>query len=208
MDKLLIRRMLMCLSGVLVVSCTTVEPPSRPVGYMVPTVRTGTSLGSLAPREISSQALAICLRTNGCMEPLVNAGMLPHELEIVSRGLASKGYAEIDARNARGLIRWLAFSSHPNGMLEIRASFAEQPPAALCGGLSPEQEPDQVTRQSNAFGDVLELSTWRNDTMSLRRIAPAKAPKDPKPKKSKKGQKTPKPKKEPVFWEIIWWLKL
>lgn len=197
MDKRLMRRMLMCLPAVLAMSCaTTVAPPARPVGYMVPTVRTGTSLGSLAPMEISSQALAVCLRNNGCMEHLVNAGMLPHELEIVSRGLASKGYAEIDARNARSLIRWLAFSSHPNGMLEIRASFSEQPPTALCGGLSPEREPDQVTRQSNAFGDVLELTTWRNDTMSLRRIAPAKAPKS---KKAKPGQ---------VFWEIIWWLKL
>jgi len=77
------------------------------------------------------------LRRNGNLETLQAAGMLDVELGIMARGLSTRGYCEVDARKSACPIRWLSIEYPGNGIVGIRAVYAEKPSDFPVGGAKP-----------------------------------------------------------------------
>lgn len=77
---------------------TTYLPPKRPFAGMYPTVMTIHEMQDMHPVKVDVQSLEAHLEEMNILSPLKNAGMTNDELQIVSRGLAQRGYAELDAR--------------------------------------------------------------------------------------------------------------
>lgn len=93
----------------LLTGCRTYQPPQRPVAYMYPTLMSGTQLRRLTPQNTSPADLQSYLESMELWRPLVKAGLETPELETLSRSLARRGYAELDARRSACPVAWVAF---------------------------------------------------------------------------------------------------
>ena len=96
-------------------------PPNRPLAGMYPSVLPPSELGRFHNVQTDEAELESHLRELGLWEPLVRAGLLQTELRVVARGLARRGYGELDARRCNSGIRWVAFVGLPKGMITILA---------------------------------------------------------------------------------------
>ncbi|MCQ2396358.1 MAG: hypothetical protein MJ106_01520, partial [Lentisphaeria bacterium] len=80
-------------------SCRTAYLPSkRPFAGMYPTVMSSRELKGMHPIAIDVKTLEEHLGEMNVLKPLRDAGMTDDELQIVSRSLSQRGYAELDAR--------------------------------------------------------------------------------------------------------------
>lgn len=159
------------LLGVLLLlsACRTVEPPQRPVAYLFPSVRTMGALEGLQAQDIAVADLAALLDATGCGPLLRQVGLLDQELAIVARGLAKRGYAELDARRSSGPILWVTFAGMNGGHLEITAAFQHLPPESCRAGINPRQPPHEATLGHDLYGRLQKTLIWKAGRAELRR---------------------------------------
>ena len=108
--------------------CYRVKPPSRPVAYLYPTVMPMSALESCTARPATPQEVRAILEEATLLPLLEKAGLLPGDLEIMARGLAKRGYAELDARRAPGNLNWVAILFREKGC-HVLGGFAKKPAA-------------------------------------------------------------------------------
>ncbi|NMA45814.1 MAG: hypothetical protein GX945_04560 [Lentisphaerae bacterium] len=152
----------------LLAACHTVEPPLRPVAYLFPSVRTMAELEGLKAQDIAVADLAALLDEAGCGPLLRQVGLLDHELGIVARGLADRGYAELDARRSAGPIPWVTFAGMSDGRLEITAAFRHLPPESCRAGINYRQPPREVALGYDRYGRPQMTRTWAAGHAELR----------------------------------------
>lgn len=151
--------------------CRTVEPPRRPVAYLFPSVRTMAEVQGMQRYGISLGELTAVLDQIGCGPLLRQAGLLDGELATIVRGLAHRGYSELDARRSPGTIQWLSFGGLPGGELEIVAGFRELPPKGCRAGLDPQRASVVATEvRQDAYGRRQVVSSWSADAAQLREL--------------------------------------
>ena len=108
---------LLCVWMVLAwVSCVGVRPPKRPVAYIYPSVHTMAVISSLKPIQATMEDLRETLKRGEVYVDLMNAGLQEMDLDIVLRGLAKHGYAEIDARQCKGRVKLVAVYHGNDGL--------------------------------------------------------------------------------------------
>ena len=166
------RRMIMLpLLGALLVllaACRTVEPPQRPVAYLFPSVRTMAEVQGLQAHDIVVADLVALLDEVGCGPLLRQAGMPDYELGTVARGLANRGYAELDARRSPGPILWLSFAGMGDGRLEVTAAFRQLPPESCRAGIDHRQPPQATAQGYDPYGRRQNSRTWSAGNAELR----------------------------------------
>ncbi len=153
---------------VLLAACRTVEPPQRPVAYLFPSVRTMAEVQGLQTHAIAVADLAALLDEVGCGPLLRQAGMLDYELGTVARGLANRGYAELDARRSPGPILWVTFAGMGDGRLEITAAFRQLPPESCRAGIDHRLPPQATAQGHDAYGRRQNTRTWSAGNAELR----------------------------------------
>lgn len=102
--------------SLLLSSCVGVKAPNRPLAYLYPSMRPMSALASMTPVESTLPELIALLEKDGLYADLKAAGLLEQELETVRRGLAKRGYAEIDARHTKCRVRIVAIIHGPAGL--------------------------------------------------------------------------------------------
>ena len=103
----------------LLASCQTIEYPNRPVAYIYPTIRTMDEIAQYSPLKATPADVREALEKADAYNALLIAGLQQSELEIVVRGLAKHGYAEIDARRCRGRVKLVAVYHDGNGKVAL-----------------------------------------------------------------------------------------
>ena len=102
-----------------------------PVAFLFPTLYSTQILDQVTPFSISAMRLGDLLDRLGVGRELRRAGLSERELAVVSRGLRSRGYAELDARKSAVGVRWVSFrgerASGGTPMLHITAGFWARP---------------------------------------------------------------------------------
>jgi len=155
---------LLLLSTLFLFSCRTVQPPSQPVAGLYPTVDISRRLENLKPLSCSQEQLRSALQSIRIWDFLLSAGMKEEELALVSRGLAERGYAEIDARRATSPLSWVCFASQDGKKLEISAAFLQTPPPSCRQGIMLEKTPhrqESRTIQRNRKVEYQYLNIWQ-----------------------------------------------
>lgn len=140
-------RVWLCLVLMLLGACRSVQPPSRAIAGLYPTVDISRRLDELQPCQVKTETLKLALQEMQLWQLLRNAGLPEDELQLLQRGLTGHGYAEIDLRRAKSPLIWVSFNSKNGKTLEINAAFYEMPPAACRANkkLKP-SEAEQKTR--------------------------------------------------------------
>lgn len=100
----------------LLTSCVGVKAPNRPLAYLYPSMRPMSALATMTPVQCTLPELIALLEKEGLYADLKAAGLLEQELETVRRGLAKRGYAEIDARHTKCRVRTVAIIHGPKGL--------------------------------------------------------------------------------------------
>jgi len=154
----------MILACLFFAACVGVTPPQRPVAYMVPTVKSIDSLDALKPCNISAQEVSELLEKLQILNQLKASGMLDIELDVVARGLTNRGFAEIDARRAKGSLTWIAFSAIDSQKLEIVARFKNMPPKHLTQDLLPVSNPSLETLRACASPNAAVIRVLAKQT--------------------------------------------
>jgi hypothetical protein len=150
-------------------ACHTVMPPTRPVAYLVPSLRSMADLEELRPQDISPAELAALLATMGCESLLRAAGMPDYELSTIARGLAQRGYAELDARRSAGPILWIAFAGQRDGRLQIIAAFRQYPPKTCRGEIDLNRPAVRQIRSYDPYGRRQITQIWSANNVEMRR---------------------------------------
>ena len=141
---------------------TPFEPPTRPIANLYPTVYPSTILGEVKPGAVPLRRLGELLQETGLLAPLTVAGMWRQELETVVRGLAHRGYAEIDARRSDCRVRWVVFrlQTLSTGLcLVLEAGGDDMSPAARYFGIDTAAAP-KVADRTDIYGRRSLLQTW------------------------------------------------
>jgi hypothetical protein len=105
-----------------------------------------------------------------------SGGVSETNLRLLARGLRNRGYAELDARRARGPIRWVAFQVMKDGeTLIATAGYDSRPPAAHMAGATLRAKPAESTRR-DAYNYPLAVETWQgrrtNVPMVVEQVVP------------------------------------
>ena len=103
--------------SLLLASCVGVKAPNRPLAYLYPTTRPMAELGSLTPVKTTQEAVIALLEKEGLYADLKRAGLEDMELETVLRGLAKRGFAEIDARHTKCRVKVVSIIHRPEGLM-------------------------------------------------------------------------------------------
>ncbi|MBO4512972.1 MAG: hypothetical protein J5746_09405 [Victivallales bacterium] len=113
--------------------CNGVQMPQRPLAYMYPSLMPMSALKSFHGRNITSEEVKSLFEKAGLNQTLVAYGFLDSDYAILARGLAARGYAEIDARHCKKCpFKWLYISF---GETEARIVLRPQPGSGIsqCG---------------------------------------------------------------------------
>ena len=155
---------LLLISVLFLFSCRTVQPPSQPVAGLYPTVDISRRLEDMKTLSCSEEQLRVALQSIRIWDFLLVAGMKEEELSLVRRGLAERGYAEIDSRRAGGPLHWIIFASGDGKKLEISAAFLQTPPPSCRQGIMLEKTPhrqESRTIQRNRKVEYQYLNIWQ-----------------------------------------------
>mgnify|MGYP000894287247 CR=1 FL=1 len=111
-------------------SCQTYLPPNYPLAGLFPTVDISQRLEDMQSCQVSEEFLKACLDDMALWQILQDAGTNYNALSLLKRGLAERGYAELDARRVKTKIKWITFSCKTDSnILEINAAFDKKPPS-------------------------------------------------------------------------------
>lgn len=113
-------------------SCTSlVELPVRPSAYVVPTVMPVSVIAQCRPcPEISSIGIERVLSEAHQLEYLKKAGFQEADSDVLARGLRRRGYAEIDARRSKGVLRWIVLVGCDDGKsVQVSSAYEKLPPS-------------------------------------------------------------------------------
>ncbi len=114
------------LLALLLASCATVKPPTRPVAYLFPTVTTmGDVQSTLKARPCTPEQITRVLDIVDEKHLFRSAGLLDADIAILARGISTRGYAELDARRTKCPYRWAAFACLPQGGLLVRLPLGQ-----------------------------------------------------------------------------------
>lgn len=159
---------------------TTVGPPTHPVANLYPTVYSSAVLADTRGGVLTISSLTSLLKDVGLLDPLRQAGLRQIDVQTMVRGLAHRGYAEIDARRCNIDIRWVVVRLLPvrqkpeARLLVLEAGGREFSQAARHFGIDVTRPPVESTRR-DVYGRRFALQTWSvlhdGDQASLRRVS-------------------------------------
>lgn len=155
---------LLLISMFFLFSCRSVQPPSQPVAGLYPTVDISRRLEDMKALSCNEEQLRVALQSIRVWDFLLIAGMKEEELSLVRRGLAERGYAEIDARRADSPLHWIIFASADGKKLGISAAFMQAPPPSCRQGIMLEKTPhrqESRTIQRNRKVEYQYLNIWQ-----------------------------------------------
>ena len=156
--------LLLLLSG-----CSSVEPPERPVAYVFPTVRSLDSLNGARERQVGTAQIAGWLARAGVYDDLRAAGMLKDELQLLARGLARNGYAELDLRKTPLDMKWLSLTTRQDGQVDIVIGYARDRGRNMRAGMQRlALIPPDLQRQCQLPGTAI-AAAWYGETQNTRR---------------------------------------
>lgn len=156
--------LLLLLSG-----CSSVEPPERPVAYVFPTVRSLDSLNGARERQVGTAQIAGWLARAGVYDDLRAAGMLQDELQLLARGLARNGYAELDLRKTPLDMKWLSLTTRQDGQVDIVIGYARDRGRNMRAGMQRlALIPPDLQRQCQLPGTAI-AAAWYGETQNTRR---------------------------------------
>ena len=156
--------LLLLLSG-----CSSVEPPERPVAYVFPTVRSLDSLNGARERQVGSAQIAGGLARAGVYDDLRAAGMLKDEHQLLARGLARNGYAELDLRKTPLDMKWLSLTTRQDGQVDIVIGYARDRGRNMRAGMQRlALIPPDLQRQCQLPGTAV-AAAWYGETQNTRR---------------------------------------
>ncbi|MCK5801616.1 MAG: hypothetical protein KAI66_02230 [Lentisphaeria bacterium] len=141
--------------------CATVLPPEHPTISIYPTVYPVRILKGLVPANVPPNTLQTLVSQAGWLDGFGGSRLADSDWRLVARGIARKGYAEIDGRRAGGRIRWITFAV-PKESRELRltAGYARRPPSLHCVGVLVAGKPDQILRRKDAYHRMRETERW------------------------------------------------
>ncbi len=100
----------LCICG-----CAGVQRPQRPLAYMYPSLMPMSALKAFHGRNTTSEQVKSLFEKAGLNQTLMAYGFLNSDYAILARGLAARGYAEIDARHCKKCpFKWLYISFREN----------------------------------------------------------------------------------------------
>lgn len=158
------KKILLLIPMLFLFSCRTIQPPSRPVAGMYPTVDISRRLEDVKAIVVSETQVRQALISIRVWDLLISAGMVEAELSLVCRGLSERGYAEIDARRAASPLHWITFASADGKKLQISAAFLQAPPPSCRQGIMLEKTPhrqESRTIQRNRKVEYQYLNLWQ-----------------------------------------------
>ena len=159
---------LLLLPLLLLFSCRSVQPSKQPVAGMYPTVDISRRLEDMKAFSCTEEQLREALKSIRIWDFLQTAGMKDSELSLVRRGLAERGYAEIDTRHVKEIpIHWVTFASKDGKKMEISAAFLQMPPPSCRQEIMLEKTPGRQETRTVRRNRKLEyqyLNRWQCPT--------------------------------------------
>ena len=116
-------------------SCTTFEPPPRPVAYVFPTIRDMASLDDVEERDVTVKDIHGWLARAGIYNELRAGGITDDDWMLLARGLRRGGYAELDLRKTRIGFRWVTISCLKGGTVEVMIGYDRDRGKAMRAGM-------------------------------------------------------------------------
>ena len=116
-------------------SCTTFEPPPRPVAYVFPTIRDMASLDDVEERDVTVKDIHGWLARAGIYNELRAGGITDDDWMLLARGLRRGGYAELDLRKTRIGFRWVTISCLKGGTIEVMIGYDRDRGKAMRAGM-------------------------------------------------------------------------
>jgi hypothetical protein len=157
---------ILLLTALLCCSCRTTSLPKRAVASMFPTVISASKLEEFTPLQATQFHLDFCLGIAKVRQDLSQAGLSSADREVILRGLAKRGFAEIDARNCSLPWQWLYFASHPDKTLHVVCGFKEKPKGQYMKDISLQGTGLNSWRQG-ANSSVCLVKSWKESDVQV-----------------------------------------
>ena len=160
------------ITALLLASCTTVQPPQRPVAYIYPSLVPMSDIQACRPTKLDEAAVRKLLEKSRTLSVLENAGLHQSEISILVRGIAKHGYAELDARRSKSKISWLTVSCY-DGTAVIRAVFRSRPDDFSRFGISTAKM--VKSHERGYYGEPKTVLSAAKDNVILRSVKSPKS---------------------------------
>lgn len=161
---------LMFLSCLLLAGCCTdaVLPPERPLAYVYPTLVPMNAIVDCVPVQLDVNAVRTVLDKSQILEELVETGLLESELEILARGLAKHGYAELDSRRCKkAKLRWVSVFTYSDKFV-VCSGYDKLPPEKCRFNL---QAQGGTSRQEfDFYGRKRNVICFGNDNVRMKKV--------------------------------------
>lgn len=164
----------LAIACIVVTSCTSLTPPRRPVAYLYPTLVSMSEISTFNARPTTVENVKLFLKRAAVMDILTLAGLRDLDIDILARGLSTRGYAEIDSRNSKCLVRWVSIA-YDQGKTIVKCGFLELPPAPCRYDIVPDEAAITPQTSRNVYGNTLFYKTWsksfHDGTIQLRHVS-------------------------------------
>ena len=120
-------------------------------------------------RPVGTAQIAGWLARAGVYDDLRAAGMLQDELQLLARGLARNGYAELDLRKTPLDMKWLSLTTRQDGQVDIVIGYARDRGRNMRAGMQRlALIPPDLQRQCQLPGTAV-AAAWYGETQNTRR---------------------------------------
>lgn len=140
--------------------CSTVEPPTRPVAYVFPTVRSLDSLSAIEERDVTEEQVRGWLARSGVYNELLHSGLQDEDCQLLVRGLVRGGYSELDARKAALSLKWLSISCLSDGRVELLIGYDHDHGHTMHAGMVKLPKPPYETIRSCRMPKLTVGTVW------------------------------------------------